>query len=81
MIPFAAEVKTRNHNLWIPLALLWILLLPAGILLLPFFVIACLIGGVSPLRAIAVLWNIVTSLNDTEFSVDKPERSFSVHLY
>ncbi|MGA3024321.1 MAG: hypothetical protein ABSF98_06095 [Bryobacteraceae bacterium] len=86
MIPFAAEIGIRNHwrrplQLWIPLALLWILLLPVVILLLPLFLIACLAGGISPFRAVAVLWNILTSLDDTEFSVDKPERSFSVHLY
>jgi hypothetical protein len=43
--------------------------------------IACLVGDVSLLRAIAVLWNILASLGDTELSVDKPECSFSVHRY
>jgi hypothetical protein len=81
MIPFAAEVSTRDHHLWIPLALLWLLLLPVVILLLPIFLIACLVGDIQPFRATAVLWNILTALNDTEFSVDKPDCSFSIHLY
>jgi hypothetical protein len=86
MIPFAAEVNIRNRkhrpvHLWIPLAVLWVLLLPLVILALPLFLVACMLGDVSPLGALAVLWNILTSLNDTEFSVDKPEGSLSVHLY
>ena len=86
MIPFAAEISIRNRrhrhlNLWIPLALLWILLLPVVILLLPLFLIACLVGDIRPFHAVAVLWSILTSLSDTEFAVDQPECSFSVHLY
>jgi hypothetical protein len=86
MMPFAAEISIRNRRrrplqLWIPLALLWILLLPVVALLLPVFLIACLIGDVPPLHAVAVLWKILNSLDDTEFSVDKPEFSFSVHIY
>ncbi len=42
MIPFVAEVnirhrRQRNFEFWIPLALLWILLLPLVILLLQIF--------------------------------------------
>jgi hypothetical protein len=86
MIPFAAEISIGNRQqsrreFWIPLALLWILLLPVVVLLLPLFLMACLVGQVSPFRAIATLWSILTSLADTEFSVDKRECSFSVHLY
>jgi len=86
MIPFAADVSFRHRdrrawNLWIPLAIVWLLLLPVVILLLPIFFIACIVGDVDPLRAIAALWRILNSLNDTEISVNKPEQSFSVHLY
>ena len=86
MIPFAADVSIRNGRhrewqLWIPLAILWILLAPLVAILLPFFCIACLIGDIDPFRAIAVVWRILTSLGDTEISVNKPEFFFSVHLY
>ena len=86
MIPFAAEInirtrRRRNLNLWIPLALLWILMLPLVVLLLPFFLIACLLGDIAPLHAVGVLWNVLASLNDTEFAIDQHGRSFSVHLY
>ena len=86
MIPFAADVsfRRRDHrmwNLWIPLAVVWLLLLPLVVLLLPVFFIACLFRDVDPARAIAALWRILNSLDDTEITVDKPELSFSVHLY
>ena len=86
MIPFAAEVNIRNPrhrslHLWIPLAILWILLLPFVILVFPLFLIACMVAGIEPFHATAVLWNILNSLGDTEFCVDNPGTSFSVHLY
>jgi len=86
MIPFAADVSVRHRgnrawSLWIPLSIVWLLLLPLVILLLPIFCIACWIADVDPFHAIAVLWRVLTSLNDTEISVDKPELSLSVHIY
>jgi hypothetical protein len=47
MIPFVAVISLRNQEsrtfrLWIPLVLLWVLLLPLGALLSPFIFIACL---------------------------------------
>jgi uncharacterized membrane protein len=86
MIPFAADISFRGRdrrrwNLWIPLAVVWLLLLPLVILLLPVFFIACLVCDVEPARAIAALWRILNSLDDTEISVNKPESSFSLHLY
>ena len=86
MIPFAADISFRGRdrrrwNLWIPLAVVWLLLLPLVMLLLPAFFIACLVCDVDPARAIAALWRILNSLDDTEIAVDKPEISLSVHLY
>jgi uncharacterized membrane protein len=47
MIPFVAVVSLRNQEsrtfrLWIPLFLVWLLLLPLAILLSPFIFITCL---------------------------------------
>jgi uncharacterized membrane protein len=47
MIPFVAVVSLRNQQsrtfrLWIPLFLVWLLLLPLAILLSPFIFITCL---------------------------------------
>ena len=48
MIPFVAVVSLRNREshtfrLWIPLFLMWLLLVPLGILLSPFIFIGFLV--------------------------------------
>ena len=53
MIPFVAVVSLRNQEsrtirLWIPLILIWLLLLPLAVLLSLFIFIACLFCRVNP---------------------------------
>jgi uncharacterized membrane protein len=85
MIPFVAVVSLRNQEsrtfrLWIPLVLIWLLLLPLAILLSPFILIACLACRVNPLRAVAVMWQIVSALNDTQFEVEHRSAGMSFHI-
>jgi uncharacterized membrane protein len=85
MIPFVAVVSLRNQEsrtfrLWIPLFLIWLLLLPLALLLTPFVFIACLLCRVNPFRAVAVLWQILWALNDTEFEVEHRSAGMSFHI-
>jgi uncharacterized membrane protein len=85
MIPFVAVVSLRNQEsrtfrLWIPLVLIWLLLLPIAVLLTPFIFIACLLCRVNPFRAVAILWQIVWALNDTQFEVEHCSAGFSFHI-
>jgi uncharacterized membrane protein len=85
MIPFVAVVSLRNQEsrtfrLWIPLVLIWLLLLPLGVLLSPFIFIACLACRVNPFRGIAVLWQIVWALNDTQLEVEHRSAGMSFHI-
>jgi uncharacterized membrane protein len=85
MIPFVAVVSLRNQEsrtfrLWIPLVLVWLLLLPLGILLAPFILIACLVCRVNPLRALAVMWQIVSALSNTQFDFDQRSAGMSFHI-
>lgn len=85
MIPFVAVVSLRNQEsrtfrLWIPLFLIWFLLLPLAILLSPFIFIACLFCRVKPLRGVAVLWQILTSLADTNVEVEHRSAGMSFHI-
>jgi uncharacterized membrane protein len=85
MIPFVAVVSLRNQEsrtfrLWIPLFLLWLLLLPLALLLTPFVFIACALCRVNPFRAVAVLWQILWALNDTEFEVEHRSAGMSFHI-
>lgn len=85
MIPFVAVVSLRNQEsrtsrLWIPLVLVWLLLLPLAVLATPFIFIACLVCGVNPFRGVAVIWQILWALNDTELEVEHRSAGMSFHI-
>ena len=85
MIPFVAVVSLRNQEsrtfrVWIPLFLIWLLLLPLAILLSPFIFIACLICRVNPLRGVAVMWQILNALTDANIEVEQRSAGMSFHI-
>ena len=85
MIPFVAVVSLRNQDsrtfrLWIPLFLIWILLLPLAVLLSPFVFIACLFCRVNPFRGVAVMWQILNALTDTNIEVEHRSAGVSFHI-
>jgi len=85
MIPLVAVVSLRNQEsrtfrLWIPLFLIWLLLLPLAILLSPFVFIACLACRVNPFRGVAVMWQILNALADTNVQVEHRSAGFSFHI-
>jgi hypothetical protein len=76
MIPSLAIVHVHNPDwrwrgvrLWLPLFLLWIPLLILAPLILLVVVIGCLVGQVSPWRAIAAFWAILCGLSGTDVRV------------
>jgi len=85
MTPLVAVVGLRNQDsrtfrLWIPLFLVWLLLLPVGLLLSPFIFIACLVCRVNPFRGVAVTWQILNALADTNVQVEHRTAGFSFHI-
>ena len=76
MIPMVGVISVRNwphsrsFRLWIPLFLLWILLVPLSLLALPAFIVVCLVSRVNPLAAIATFWSILVGLKDTHIEVE-----------
>ena len=85
MIPFVAVVSLRNNDsrtfrFWIPIFLIWLLLLPLAVLLSPFIFIACLVCRVNPLRGVAVMWQILTALGDTDVEVEHRSAGMSFHI-
>jgi uncharacterized membrane protein len=85
MIPFVAVVSLRNQEsrtfrLWIPLVLVWLLLLPLAILLSPFIFVACLVCRVNPFRGIAVIWQILSALTDTQVEFEHRCAGMSLHI-
>jgi len=85
MIPFVAVVSLRNQQsrtfrLWIPLFLIWILLLPVAVLLSPFVFVAALLCKVNPLSGVAVMWQILNALTDTNIEVEHRAAGMSFHI-
>jgi hypothetical protein len=85
MIAFVAVVslrdqESRTFRLWIPLFLVWLLLLPLVVLLSPLIFIACLVCRVNPFRGVAVMWQIVWALNDTQLEVEHRSAGMSFHI-
>jgi hypothetical protein len=85
MIPFVAVVSLRNQEsrtfrLWIPLFLIWLLLLPLAVLVSPFVFIACLFCRVNPFRGVAVMWQILNALTDTNIEVEHRSAGVSFHI-
>lgn len=77
MIPLFAIVKLRRGNrhsrkLWFPLFLIWLLLLPLVLVLLPFAILACLLARINPLRSIAAGWQVLAGLRGTHIEVQHP---------
>jgi uncharacterized membrane protein len=85
MIPFVAVVSLRNQEsrtirLWIPLILIWLLLLPLAVLLSPFIFIACLFCRVNPVRGVALMWQVLNALTDTSIEVEQRSAGMSFHI-
>ncbi len=83
MIPCFAVVHIQNpyhhsYRVWLPLFLVWLLLLPLS----PFFLLALCVFSfvrhVAFFRAIAVLWNIFAALPGTQ--VDLSGGAQNVHI-
>jgi hypothetical protein len=53
-----------------PLCALWLVLLPVAILMLPVFLVVCLVALLDPCRVVSVLWGMLRALNGTEVEVD-----------
>ena len=76
MIPSLAVVRVHNPSwrwggvrLWLPLILLYIPLLILSPVILLVVVAACMVGRVSPWRAITAFWGLFCSLAGTDVHV------------
>jgi len=86
ILPLIAVVRIRtlegrHVSLWVPLFLIWLLLLPFAIVLAPVFVIVCLAINVDPFQAIATVWRLFASFAGTHVEVDSPSATVFVHVY
>lgn len=92
MIPWSASIRvhwTTHHpaaprqrrlHLWVPLFLVWLLLLPLVLILFPFVTLACIFVCINALRLYATAWSVLTSLRHTFVEVHSPAANVRVHL-
>ena len=86
MIPLRGTIQIENRlrrrfvSCIIPIFLVWLLLLPFALLLLPIFMVQCLFVRVNPFLAIAAFWRLMTSLKGTQVEIDDGQRAVLVHI-
>jgi hypothetical protein len=83
VIPLLAVIsfhigEGRRFRFWLPLILLWLLLVPVSLLLSPFVVIAFLVLRVNPFRGVAAAWQFLSGLRKTEIEFDQRAQGFSI---
>jgi hypothetical protein len=83
MIPVAGAVRigdrrVQGFRLSVPFLLLWIILAPLLLVVVPVLFVACLFVRVNPFRAVAVLFQILAALKGTQ--IDVANDRFSVLL-
>ncbi|MCC6735725.1 MAG: hypothetical protein IT534_06305 [Bauldia sp.] len=75
MIPMLAdltiETPRRRFRLWLPLFLVWVLLLPFFLVALPFAAIACAVFRINPFRALGLLFALLAAVSGTEVAVQR----------
>jgi len=85
MIPLWMSIAVCSEErqfvrLWLPLFLLWILLLPIAVLTLPVLAILWLIYGRSALAKPLALWQIFASMRGTLVDIDHPDGSVFIRI-
>jgi hypothetical protein len=85
MIPFIATVAIeeptrRTRRFWIPLGVVWLLLLPLVLLLIPFFCLACVIVRIDPFRALGTIGQVLGSLKGMDLEVAGPRARVEMRL-
>jgi hypothetical protein len=83
VIPLVAVVSLNKQNsrtfrLWVPIALIWLLLVPLVVLFSPLMLIACLICHVNPFRMFSVGWQILSALKSTKVELGGRTAAVSV---
>jgi hypothetical protein len=86
VIPLLAYLRVRNQcnrgfALWVPLVLVWVLLAPFVLLLLPLFFLVCALGEVDAWRALSMLWQVLAGFNGSDINVAGQETSISIRTF
>ena len=86
MIPVLADFRIqveqgRRWRIWFPLPVLWVLLLPFAIVLLPVFVAYCLRWECNPITALVALGRLMAALAHTHIEVESRDVSILIAIH
>ncbi len=71
----------RRIRLWVPLFLVWLLLLPFMLVLLPVYFVVCAVMDIAPFATLGAFFAVLGSLNGTHVEVDSPDAAVLIHVY
>ena len=77
-------LPSRSHRglrLWVPVFLIWILLLPFVLVLLPVFFVVCAAIDIHPFKTLGAFMHLLGSLGGTHVEVDSPDANVFIHVY
>jgi hypothetical protein len=85
MIPLIAVVQIqprhrRRFRLWLPLFLVWLLLVVLGLVLSPVILIACLIVRLNPFLTVWGLIGVFVAMAGTHIEVRAPDATILVRV-
>jgi hypothetical protein len=74
------EVR-RGIRLWVPLFLIWLLLLPFLLVLLPVYLVVCAVVDIDPFKTLGAFIAVLGNLNGTHVEVESRQASVFIHVY
>jgi hypothetical protein len=85
MMPMFATVRIRNETgrnftLWLPLLLVWVVLAPFAVLILPLAAILLAAKRIDPAKAFTAIIVLLCSLSGMLIEVQSPKSSFLVRI-
>ena len=75
------SASLRGLRLWMPLLLIWVLLLPFLLVLLPVYFVACAVLDLRPFKTLGAFFMVLGSLGGTHLEVCTPSASVFVRIY
>lgn len=86
MTPLVAVVSLRGRKsstlrIWVPLILLWLVILPLVVLFSPLIFVGCLACRISPFGAFYAGWQILRALNDFEVEIEHRSAGISICVF
>ena len=80
-LPLSAGRQRHHFRVWVPVVLVWLLLLPFAPFILLALVVLWAPGAVDPFRGAAALFRLIASLKGTNIEVEDDRVQFSISFF